>query len=245
MSSSATAPAGCAAIPMGGLAPPATPSRAPVWRKSLLLLLALLLVGAAFRWLPGGFSRDRLVAALAVRGASGAAILVLAGGLLSAIGVPRQVVAFVCGYAAGVWYGAVLGMAAQMLGCAADFAWARGLARDWVARRMRGRIARIDGFLAARPFTATVSLRLLPVGNNLALNLLAGVSGIATLPFLLGTAVGYLPQTLIFTLIGSGVHVARGVQLALGVALFVLSGMCGALLLRRGGRAEPGLAGAD
>ena len=97
---------------------------------------------------------------------------------------------------------------------------------------VRGRLAGVDRFLAARPFAATLTLRLLPVGNNLALNLLAGLSAMRPWPFLAATVLGYLPQTLVFALAGSGVQLAKTVQVGLGAALFLASAALGIILLR-------------
>jgi uncharacterized membrane protein YdjX (TVP38/TMEM64 family) len=102
---------------------------------------------------------------------------------------------------------------------------------------MGGRLARLDAFLAANPFGATLTLRLLPVGSNIVLNLLAGVSGVAAGPFVLASAIGYVPQTVVFTLLGGGVRVGQGVQLVLGIALFAASALLGLLLMRRHRRA--------
>jgi len=169
---------------------------------------------------------------------AGALTLLGAGAVLTAFGVPRQAVAFAAGYAFGAWRGGALAMAAQMLGCCADFWWARAVARDWAVRRLRGRLARLDTTLAARPFMATLTLRLLPVGNNLLLNLLGGVSGLRAAPFFAATLIGYVQQTAVFALAGSGVQVDRSVQLAAAAGLFVVSAGLGAMLLRQGLRRD-------
>ncbi len=96
-----------------------------------------------------------------------------------------------------------------------------------------GRLDRLDRFLSARTFTATLTIRLLPLGSNIALNLLAGVSGVAAGPFLLASVLGYIPQTAVFALLGGGVRVSQGVQVALAAALFAISIGLGVLLLRR------------
>lgn len=154
-----------------------------------------------------------------------------------AVGVPRQVVAYAGGLAFGFWPGALLALLAEVLACVADFFWARLLARSWatrwLAQRGGGRIDRLDRFLRANTFTATLTLRLLPVGSNIALNLLAGVSGVAVAPFLAASALGYVPQTAVFALLGSGLRVSQGAQVALGVALFAVSAGLGLLLMRR------------
>jgi len=87
--------------------------------------------------------------------------------------------------------------------------------------------------LAESPFGATLALRLLPIGNNLALNLLAGLAGIAAMPFLAGSALGYLPQTVIFALLGKGVRVDGAWQLAVAAVLLAASVAIGFGLLRR------------
>ena len=199
--------------------------------RPLLLLAGLVLAGLLLR---GGLEhrlRDLLDPAALGAGFPGQAGFVLAGGLLCAVGLPRQVVAFAGGYAFGAAAGGGLALIAQMLGCAASFLWARLLARDWVRQRVR--LGRLDRLLAAHPFGTTLSLRLLPIGSNLLLNLLAGVSAVATAPFLAATLLGYLPQTVIFALLGGGVQVAHATQVAVAAALFAASLAGGVLLLRR------------
>jgi len=194
--------------------------------RPALLLAGLLAAGLALRALPPG------AGGLAHPG-QGAGTFVLVAALACAVGAPRQAAAFAAGYAFGFWEGAGLAWLASALACIGNFAWARAVGREWVKRRLRGRLARLDRFLAAQPFTATLTLRLLPVGNNLVVNLAAGVSAIAAGPFLAASVIGYLPQTAIFALLGEGVQVARATRIAIGVALFAASAISGAMLLRQ------------
>lgn len=179
------------------------------------------------------------------QGPWGEALFVAIGTAATAAGVPRQAVAFLGGYAFGAVEGVALSLLAQLLGCAASFGWARLVGRDWAVRRLEGRFGRrlrpLHDRLVRNTFGATLALRLLPVGNNLALNLLAGISGLRLAPYLAASALGYLPQTLVFALLGDGVAVDRTAQLALGAALFIVSVALGLWLLRRGadGAAEP------
>jgi uncharacterized membrane protein YdjX (TVP38/TMEM64 family) len=197
--------------------------------RPLLLLLGLLVAGLALRALPG------LEAVSVGHGAAGPLLFLGLAAVLCAVGMPRQAAAFAGGAAFGFWPGLVLAMLAQVLACAADFLWARAVGRGWARRRLArgGRLARLDAALAAQPFAATLTLRLLPVGNNLLLNLLAGVSGVPAAAFLLASALGYLPQSVVFALLGGGVRVGRPAQIALGVALFAASVALGLVLLRR------------
>ena len=203
----------------------AAPIIAAIGRPALLLA-GLAAAALALRALAPGW------AGLAPSG-RGAGAFVLAAALACAVGAPRQAAAFAAGYAFGFWEGAGLAWLAAALACAADFFWARVVARDWVLRRMRGRVAQADRFLAAHPFSATLALRLFPLGNNLAVNLAAGVSAIAPAPFLAASLLGYLPQTAIFALLGNGIQVSRAAQIAVATALFTVSAVIGWVLFRQ------------
>jgi uncharacterized membrane protein YdjX (TVP38/TMEM64 family) len=171
------------------------------------------------------------------RGLLGEAVFLAAGAAATAAGMPRQAVAFLGGYAFGAAEGIGLALAAQLGGCALSFGWARLVGRAWAERRLAGRygarLRRLRDALAASPFGATLALRLLPIGNNLALNLLAGMAGIAPVPFLLASALGYLPQTAVFALLGKGVRVDGAWQVGSAAALFAASVAIGFALLRR------------
>ena len=197
--------------------------------RPALLLLSLVAAGYALR-------EAGLADAVRHAGDRGPLVFLLLGGVACTVGIPRQVVAYAGGLAYGFWVGAALALAAEAIGCAVDFWWARLLARRWAARWFaRGRLARLDRFLQANAFRATLTLRLLPLGSNVALNLMAGVSGVAAWPFWLGSVLGYVPQTVVFTLLGAGVRVSGGVQMGLAVVLLVASVGLGVTLLRRRG----------
>ncbi|HEY4251892.1 MAG TPA: VTT domain-containing protein [Roseomonas sp.] len=179
-------------------------------------------------------------------GLRGEAVFLLVGTALTAAGAPRQGIAFLGGYAFGAVIGSALALLAQVAGCALSFGWARLIGRDWAERRMAGRFGHrlrpLRDSLAENPFGATLALRLLPIGNNLALNLLAGMAGIAFLPFLAASAIGYLPQTVVFALLGKGIRVDGAWQMALAAGLLAGSVAIGFWLLRRhrAGRALEG-----
>jgi uncharacterized membrane protein YdjX (TVP38/TMEM64 family) len=225
---------------------PARPALAALGRV-VALAVGLALAGWIIRTLgfaPGGETGTEWVDhSIRGQGLWGEAIFIAAGTAGTAAGLPRQAVAFLGGYAFGAPVGVALSLLAQLLGCAVSFGWARLVGREWAARRLEGRLGRrlrpLHDRLVASPFGATLALRLLPVGNNLALNLLAGLSSVRLAPYLVASAIGYLPQTLVFALLGDGVAVDRTAQLALGAALLVLSVVLGVWLLRQ----EPATAG--
>lgn len=213
------------------------PPRKPAWKlflKPLVLALGLALAGLVLKTLAGGVHGGLFAQYVLGHGLEGEVLLVLGGALLSAAGLPRQVVAFAGGYAFGLKIGFTLALLAQVLGCMLDFVWARAIARDWVQARLGGgRLARLDARLSRHPFTTSLTLRLLPVGNNTALNLLAGISSVSATSFISASALGYIPQTLVFALLGSGVQVSHGLQIGLAAVLFLISAGLGLLLMRR------------
>jgi uncharacterized membrane protein YdjX (TVP38/TMEM64 family) len=206
-------------------------SLAALWRPMLPLAV---LLGGNYALARLGIDPAGALAVLVLRHRDIAELAFLpAGAALCFLGVPRQVVAYAAGTGFGLWAGTLLAVAATTLGCAASFAWARLAARAWVQPRLQGRAAGVDRFLAAHPFSVTLMLRLLPVGNNLLLTLAAGVSAVAAGPFLLGSAVGYVPQSLVFALLGAGMQVGQGLLLGVAAGLLVVCSAIGLWLRRR------------
>lgn len=209
----------------------------PYWRLVKGLLLIALLAGAGWLLQSGAFGLlpDKAWVDAEVRnqGAAGELLFIVMAALFASIGLPRQVVAFLGGYAFGFVSGTLLAMLAVLLACIMSFTYGR-VARQFVGvSGVPERFRRIAGFVYEHTFTTTLVIRLLPAGSNLLLNLAAGVGGVRALPFFTGSAVGYVPQMLIFALIGSGVSVDPGLRIGIGVALFVISGLLGMQLYRR------------
>jgi uncharacterized membrane protein YdjX (TVP38/TMEM64 family) len=167
------------------------------------------------------------------QGLSGEALFILIGAALTAIGFPRQAISFLGGYAFGLGLGTALALLACLAGCVLAFYYARLLGRSVVQARFAERIKRLDDFLRDNPLSMALLLRLLPVGSNALTNLAAGVSGVRALPFFAGTLLGYVPQTVIFTLLGSGIHLDPAIRICAGIVAFVLSGALGLYLFRR------------
>jgi len=167
------------------------------------------------------------------RGLTGELILFAIGGVFVAVGLPRQVISFLAGYGFGFTTGLTVALAATTLGCVISFFYARFMGREVVARKFPGKIRRIDDFLADNPFSMTLLIRFLPAGSNLLTNLAAGVSRVGWLPFVAGSAIGYIPQTAVFALVGSGIGVDPFWRIGSSVVLFVLSGALGIHLYRR------------
>jgi uncharacterized membrane protein YdjX (TVP38/TMEM64 family) len=203
--------------------------------RGLVLIASFVALGYLVKvsGLSGLFDQAWVDSEIRGRGLSGEILYLAIGAALTAIGFPRQAVCFLGGYAFGLGLGTGLSLAASLGGCVLAFFYARLMGRSFVQHRFPDRIRRVDDFLHANPLSMTLLVRLLPVGSNVVTNLAAGVSGVGALPFLIGSLLGYLPQTVIFALLGSGIHVDPAIRIGASVALFVASGMLGVYLFRR------------
>lgn len=167
------------------------------------------------------------------QGLLGEALFLLVGAGVVALGLPRQAVCFLGGYAFGFVLGTVLALVATLLGSVSVFYYARFMGREFLVRRFPGQTKRLDEMLAGNPLVAALILRLFPLSNGLAVNIGAGVSGVKAVPFFAGSLLGYLPQTVIFTLLGGGMELAPVANTILSAGLFVVSSVLGFWLWRR------------
>mgnify|MGYP006419651709 FL=1 len=203
--------------------------------RGLVMLGILAGVGFLLKTTPLGsfFERDAIDDLVRGQGLTGEAIFIAAGALFTAIGFSRQAVAFMGGYAFGLGLGTGLSVIAAAIGCTVTFFYARFFGRDMVARKFPDKISRIDACLGENPFSMTLLIRFLPIGSNVLTNLAAGVTGVSAVIFIAASAIGYIPQMLIFALVGSGVHLDTGYGIGLSVVLFVISGLMGVHLYRK------------
>ena len=207
--------------------------------KSAIFFLTLALAAYAldYAWTEGLFDTSFARLHLLNKGLSGASLFFILAALFSAIGAPRQVLSTIAGFSFGTLWGIALANTAFICGSALAFFYARVLARNSLRKRFEKRIAHFEDFLLQKPFPMIVAIRLFPFGNNLVTNLLGGISRVSPAAFLSGTFVGYLPQTIIFSLLGSGIAVDATLQLVLSCTLFLISAVIGLLLfwhLRKG-----------
>ncbi len=208
---------------------------AKVILKGLALILSLALLGVLFKASDLGDSMNETWIDTHVRshGVQGALLFLMMGAIFTGIGLPRQIIAFLGGYAFNIALGTFLGTFAALLGCALTFMYARLFGKSLLRARLGERARRFDAFIHDHPFSMTLLIRLLPVGSNVLTNLAAGISSIRPRAFFSGSFLGYLPQSLVFALVGSGVHIAPGLKLGGAIALFFVSGALGAYLYRR------------
>lgn len=181
-------------------------SRGPrVLRRGLLALAALAVIVLAMVVLPVGRWTAEVVAR--VRGAGalgmvafgalyiGAALTLLPGSALT--------------LGAGLAYGPVVGVLivgpVSVLAATLAFLVARGVGRGWVERRVAAdpHFARLQRAIAARGFRVVLLLRLSPLFPYSLLNYALGLSGVRTRDYVLASAIGMLPGSILYVYLGS------------------------------------------
>lgn len=198
---------------------------APWFKSSLILLFFCAVVGFLVSLLPYNEVLNKNWVDVHIRnsGVTGMLIFLLIGAVATMLGAPRQMVAFLGGYAFGFALGCLLSTLASAISCFLSFSFSRQIGRRYIQHRFAHRIERINRFLHKDPLTKTIVIRLLPVGNNLITNLIAGVTHVKTAPFIIGSFIGYLPQMAIFALMGKGIVVLSAWKIILSIILFVIS----------------------
>lgn len=202
--------------------------------KKIILLLILISGGVIFSSLGAwdNINEQWIDAHIRNQGLSGILTFVGFCALFTACGFPRQLAAFLGGYAFGFVGGTILATIATSLGCIISFYIAKIFARPTVRKKYPAKIKALQTFLNHQTFKKTIIIRLLPVGSNLITNLVAGVARINVKAFVLGSFIGYFPQMIIFALAGSGIEVMSFWKLTISIALFIISSILSGYLYR-------------
>ncbi len=162
-------------------------------------------------------------------------VLAAAVAVLVGCGFPRLVFCVIAGMALGFWSGLLWAQLGTLAGNYALFLLVRSGARDWAQRVLHKRAA-LHRAIRQRGMLGVVVARQLPL-PGLVINLACALLPIRHRDFLLGTAIGQLPQAIPCTLIGAGALQAsfgRSIGLiGLAVALSVVAWAGARSLMRR------------
>ncbi|MCW2696293.1 MAG: hypothetical protein JWR62_1378 [Modestobacter sp.] len=140
---------------------------------------------------------------LAERGPLGWVALLVGSAVATLAPIPRTAVSVLAGVMAGFGAGLALALAGGILGALAGFAVARGLGREAVTRLAGPRLARADALLAHRGVLAVLTGRLVPVIPFAVVSYAGGLSGIRLRDYLVGSALGLVPGTVVHVAIGA------------------------------------------
>jgi uncharacterized membrane protein YdjX (TVP38/TMEM64 family) len=144
--------------------------------------------------------------------------------------------------AAGVLFGPVFGSFVALIGATIGatlaFTVGRAIGRRAVEQVTGRRVATIDRFLADRGFVAILMVRLIPLFPFNVVNLVSGVTGLTRRDYVLGTAVGIIPGTVLLAAMGGSIDDPTSptfIAAALGfVALTVVASLVARRMRTRG-----------
>ena len=133
--------------------------------------------------------------------------IVLVLGLAAALLTPisRTVLSVLVGAVAGFPAGLAVALSGGLLGGLAGFALSRWLGREAVIRLAGARLAGLDRVVSERGFVSVLAARIMPVAPFVFVSYAAGLSGVRFVPYLLGTAVGLVPWSVLYVGIGASV----------------------------------------
>jgi uncharacterized membrane protein YdjX (TVP38/TMEM64 family) len=167
-----------------------------------LLLLAVLGLGAAWRWTPlsDWLDVDRLAAAAEwIKRSPVTPALVLAAYVIAGlVAVPITLVIIATVTVFGPWAGAGYALLGAELSALAGFGVAQLLGRDAVNRIAGTRVNRVRRMLSDRGTLTVATLRVVPVAPFTVINVIAGVSGVSLRDFAIGSLIGLAPGVIAF-----------------------------------------------
>lgn len=209
--------------------------------------LAVIVVGLGAFTLWRGPDRAGLTEIMRSHQGFGPAVAVFGSAVLTAALVPRTLLSLVGGLLFGWISGTGYVLLGVTLGAMFAFGLGRLLGREFVARRLRGRISQIEQAVAGRGVLSVIVCRMIPVVPFCVSNYIFGTTSMRLRPFVLGTILGALPATLAYAALGSATAHgnARGMTAAgVVVAALGIGGSIGTYLVwrhrpRKAGHAAP------
>ena len=189
--------------------------RVSLWKAGVLLAVLLALVAVLFLTpIRSLVSADlpRWSAALRGMGWTAPLVFMLAVACLVSVGVPRLLLCPLGGMAFGFWGGLVLSQAGTFIAYYALFLFVRWGGRGFVLRH-RPKLAGFTDLVRRQGVPAVILARQLPLHGWL-VNLVLSLTPVRHRHFLLGTAIGLLPEAIPCTLIGAGIAHGSAVQSA-------------------------------
>ncbi len=164
-------------------------------------------------------------------------LFMLLSALLICFAVPRQLISFVAGYTFGIAQGTIFATLGVSFGCVLSFYFARLVGQSFVQKKFGNKIDKMENFLSRNIFSMTLIIRFLPLGNNLATNMLTGLTKINPSNFFLASCIGYVPQNFIFAMLGSGIKIHAKTQIILSAILLLIATILGYYLYQKNKKA--------
>ena len=184
---------------MGEVKAPVPPT---VWLR-LALLAVIITAGGAYALTVGLPSQARVRALVSAWGAAGVLVFVLGYAVVTLMPIPASALTILAGVLFGVAGGVAIGLVAATLGAYGGFWLGRLLGREAVERLTGSAVERVDALLRSRGLFAVLGIRLVPVVPFALVNYAAGLTAVRQRDYLLGTAVGIIPATVAYVVLGA------------------------------------------
>ena len=193
-----------------------------IWLKSLLKILLLTAVLAALSRLPGVrefLERDRLQTLVQSLGWTGALVLFALAACVPMTLLPRWPFAVLFGMLYGAGKGIALASASGVAGALLHYL----LVAFVVSEKERAAYAAMAWYRKLqhipRPFWAITAIRLFPLSNFAVTNIGCALLRIPLRTYLGAAALGMLPSTILYVLIGHGARTSNGWWLLCALAI--------------------------
>ncbi len=146
-----------------------------------------------------------LVDSIRGAGAAGVAVFAIAYVAATVLLLPGSVLTLGAGFAYGPLWGTLLVSPASVVAATSAFLLGRTVARGWIARRVAGspRFAAIDEAVGESGFKIVLLLRLSPLFPFSLLNYALGLTRVSPRNFVVASALGMLPGTILYVYLGS------------------------------------------
>lgn len=156
---------------------------------------------------------------------------------LVALGAPRLIFYVVGGIAFDFWEGLILAQVGTVVGSFITFQVVRWGGKEWVLRRYGERRLFRRTFLKPASVEAVALIRQLPI-TGVVINIGLALGHVTVPRFLLGSFIGFLPQGVIATLVGSGLADDQFIQGLGQILVAALIALAVALLIWRHARGK-------
>ena len=134
---------------------------------------------------------------------------VLLGATLLAALVPRTPISLACGALFGLTTGTICAVAVTLVAAVVTFTAGRLLGREallaHLARRTRGRLVRLAGWIAGGGALSVAAVRALPLGPHGLAGYAYGTTAVRVRDYLLGTLVAAVPSAVSYAVLGAAV----------------------------------------
>ncbi|GMT42859.1 MAG: TVP38/TMEM64 family protein [bacterium] len=197
--------------------------------KLVLFLVVFIAVVVAVRGagLDEYLSTQRLGALLGSMGVWAPVVFVLIYAAAMMLGLPGTVFTVVGGLAFGKWYGTILNVVGATIGASGAFWVARLIVKESLSKKLKGQkwFDKFDTGLKENGISYMLFVRLVPLFPFNGLNFGSGITGVSFRDYFIGTAIGIIPATFVFT------NAAAEIGESAAAGFKLTGGMISALLL--------------